>query len=112
MVRLDGDLDPDTGESVLTALRAHQDAEARGSGAGDDRTPDQRMADALGEICRRFLDLGHRPVVGGERPHLTVTVDLEALEGRGDGAPASITQARWGPRPPGAWGATRLSPGS
>jgi Domain of unknown function (DUF222)/HNH endonuclease len=85
MVRMDGEFDPETGESVLTALRAHQDAEARCGGKGDHRTPDQRMADALGEICRRFLDRGNRPVVGGERPHLTVTVDLEALEGRGDG---------------------------
>jgi hypothetical protein len=38
MVRVDGDLDPETGESLLTALPAVLDAEAR-SGAADDRTP-------------------------------------------------------------------------
>ena len=36
MVRVDGDLDPETGETVLTALRAIMDDEAR-SGAEDHR---------------------------------------------------------------------------
>jgi hypothetical protein len=49
MVRLDGDLDPETGETLLTALQAVLDPEVR-SGVGDDRTPAQRRADALGEI--------------------------------------------------------------
>jgi hypothetical protein len=45
MVRIDGDLDPETGETVLTALRAIMDDEAR-SGAEDHRSPAQRRADA------------------------------------------------------------------
>ena len=73
MVRVDGDLDPETGETLLTALGAVMDAEAR-SGAEDGRTPAQRRADALGEICRQWLDRSDRPSVAGERPHLTVTV--------------------------------------
>jgi hypothetical protein len=80
MVRVDGDLDPETGETLLTALRAVLDAESR-SGGGDDRTPAQRRADALGEICRQWLDLAERPSVAGERPHVTVTVDADALQG-------------------------------
>ena len=96
MVRIDGDLDPETGETVLTALRAVGDAEARarldgdrgadrgpGEGDPDDRTPAQRRADALGEICRSWLDRSDRPEVAGERPHLTVTVGLEALRSSG-----------------------------
>ena len=79
MVRVDGDLDPETGETLLTALGAILDAEARGSREGDDRTPAQRRADALGEICRQWLDLGDRRMVAGERPHLTVTVAADAL---------------------------------
>jgi hypothetical protein len=79
MVRVDGDLDPETGETLLTALRAVLDAESRSSREDDDRTPAQRRADALGEICRQWLDLGHRPSVGGEKPHVTVTVDVDAL---------------------------------
>ncbi len=78
MVRVDGDLDPETGETLLTALRAVMDAEAR-SGAEDARSPAQRRADALGEVCRQWLDRSDRPQVGGERPHLTVTVSVEAL---------------------------------
>jgi hypothetical protein len=80
MVRVDGNLDPETGESLLTALGAVMDAEAR-SGDPDDRTPAQRRADALGEVCRQWLDGSDRPTVAGERPHVTVTVGAEALRG-------------------------------
>ncbi len=79
MVRIDGDLDPLAGETVITALRAVIDAETRSGPADDRRTPAQRRADALGEICRRFLDRSDRPFVNGERPHVTVTVSLESL---------------------------------
>jgi hypothetical protein len=80
MVRVDGDLDPETGETFLTALRAVLDAEARsGAGVDDGRTPGQRRVDALGEICRRWLDRSDRPVVAGERPHLAVTVPVDSL---------------------------------
>ena len=79
MVRVDGDLDPETGETLLTALRAVMDAEARSPAEGDARTPAQRRADALGEVCRGWLDLGDRPEVAGEKPHVTMTVDVEAV---------------------------------
>src|SRR5438105_6397175 len=79
MVRLDGDLDPETGETILTALRAVLDAESRSRDEDDDRTPAQRRADALGEICRQWLDLADRPTVGGEKPHVTVTVDVDTM---------------------------------
>ena len=81
VVRLDGRLDTQTGECVMTALAAVLDADAR-TGTADDRVPSQRRADALGEICRQWLDLGGRPRIGGERPHITVTVDLDTLKGR------------------------------
>jgi hypothetical protein len=79
MVRVDGDLDPETGETLLTALRAVLDAESRSAGADDGRTPAQRRADALGEVCRQWLDHAGRPSVAGEKPHVTVTVGTEAL---------------------------------
>jgi hypothetical protein len=84
MVRVDGDLDPETGEVLLTALGAVVDAEAR-SGEAEDRSPAQRRADALGEVCRQWLDLAPRPAVAGERPHLTLTVSAEALAGSAGG---------------------------
>jgi hypothetical protein len=78
-VRVDGDLDRENGETLLTALRALMDAESRVSHGGDDRSPAQRRADALGEICRQWLDRSERPQVAGERPHVTVTVGAELL---------------------------------
>jgi hypothetical protein len=81
MVRVDANLDPETGQSLITALGAVTDAWVR-SGTEDSRTPAQRRADALGVVCSGWLDRSDRPTVGGERPHVTVTVDLEALEGR------------------------------
>jgi hypothetical protein len=85
MVRVDGDLDPETGETLLTALRAVLDAESRSKAGGDERTPAQRRADALGEICRQWLDLADRPNVGGEKPHVTVTVGVDALRDEAGG---------------------------
>jgi hypothetical protein len=87
MVRVDGDLDPQTGEAFMTALRAVLDVEARTAAAAgaepDGRTPAQRRADALGEICRGWLDRDDRPQVAGKRPHLSVTVPLAALTAGG-----------------------------
>ena len=80
-VRIDGDLDPESGQTVLVALRAMQDAWAR-DGDEDRRTAPQRRADALTELCRAWLDRIDRPQVAGERPHVVVTVDLETLEGK------------------------------
>ena len=78
MVRVEGELDPETGQTVMTALRAVVDSETR-SAAGDARTHDQRRADALGEVCRQWLDRRDRPQVAGDRPHVVVTVGLDAL---------------------------------
>jgi hypothetical protein len=91
MVRVDGDLDPETGECLLTALGAVLDSEARSRKEDDSRTPAQRRADALGEICRQWLDSSERPNVGGERPHLTVTVGADAL--CDDGSSAELDHA-------------------
>ena len=82
MVRLDEDLDPESGSLAMTALTSPADPAVLDP--EDRRTPPQRRADALVEICRRHLDSSDRPAVGGERPHLTVTVDLVTLAGRGE----------------------------
>ena len=82
MVRLDGDLDAEGGEIVMTALRSITDPQGRDS---DERSPAQRRADALVEVCRRWLDDGRTGTAGGQKPHLSVIVDLEVLEGRAPG---------------------------
>lgn len=97
MVRVDGDLDPEAGETLLTALRAVLDAESRSRPQDDLRTPAQRRADALGEICRQWLDLAERPTVAGERPHVTVTVGADALQYTSDSV-SELDHA--GPIPP------------
>ena len=80
------------------------DAQTRGRPKGDvdDRSPAQRRADALGEVCRQWLDRPDRPTVGGELPHVTVTVSADTLAGAADGGvcemdhvgPISIGAAR------------------
>ena len=109
MVRVDGDLDPETGETLLTALGAVLDAESRSRGTEDDRTPAQRRADALGEICSQWLDSSDRPSVAGERPHVTVTVDAGVLpEDSGEPAGVSGGAAGTSGEPTGVSGTTEL----
>lgn len=79
MVRVEGELDPEGGELLLTALQAMVDADLRSAGPGDMRTPTQRRADALCELARRYLDSPDRPTVARERPHITLTVGIETL---------------------------------
>lgn len=78
-VRVDGDLDPEGGATLIAALRSLTDPSQLDP--ADARSPAQRRADALVEIARRHLDRSDRPVVGGERPHVALLVDLEALRG-------------------------------
>jgi len=79
MTRVNGEFDAEDGQGLITAIRAQMDAEARSASGPDARTPAQRRADALGEICRLWLASRERPTVGGERPHVVVTIDLESL---------------------------------
>jgi hypothetical protein len=74
-VAVHGTLDPESGDTLLTALTALSGR----AGPDDRRSPGQRRADALVELCRRQLDRGDLPALGGERPHLTVLVPLTAL---------------------------------
>jgi hypothetical protein len=78
MVAIDGLLDPEAGETLLTALEPL----ARPSTADDDRSAAQRNADALTELARRALEGGRLPTTGGVRPQVTVTIDLAALLGQ------------------------------
>jgi hypothetical protein len=73
--RLDGQLDADGGAALKTALES-----LMGPPAEDDRrTATQRRADAMIELARRQLDGGRLPEVGGQKPHLMVTVDAATL---------------------------------
>jgi hypothetical protein len=79
MVRLDAHLDPISAETVVTAIGALSGPAGRDS--TDGRTPAQRRVDALGEICRFYLDSGAAPLAGRHKPHLNVIVDVDTLTG-------------------------------
>ncbi|MFO7279629.1 MAG: DUF222 domain-containing protein [Thermoanaerobacterales bacterium] len=70
---VDGTLDAETGELLLTALRVASAGEA------DDEPPRgtaTRRADALGDICRFFLDHQRSHRGGRHRPHVNLVVHL------------------------------------
>ena len=74
--KLDGDLDPEGGEIVATALRLAESPEVDGERR---RTPAQRRADGLVDLCRWFLDHRSRPASARRRPHVNVIVDVSTL---------------------------------
>jgi len=81
LIRLDGLLDAEGGATLRTALNAHMLP-----GKDDDRTPGQRRADALVEICRRPAKLSSDGA--GPRPQLIITASVDTLAGI-PGAPAA-----------------------
>src|SRR5713101_5134389 len=72
---LNGRFEPEAGAVVRTAL----DSVMKPPAADDDRTPKQRRADAWVDLARRQLDGGQLPEVGGQKPHLMVTLDVSTL---------------------------------
>ena len=81
---LSGMLDPVGGAALRTALEPL----ARPAGAGDDREPERRMADALVDLSMHALDSGLVPQKASQRTHLQVTTSLETLRGL-PGSPAA-----------------------
>jgi uncharacterized membrane protein YgcG len=75
MVRLRGQLDPEAGAVVMTAL----DALMTPPSAHDERTAAQRRADALTELARLPLHQTTLPIVGGARPQLGLLITPQAL---------------------------------
>lgn len=77
MRRLDGWLTPLAGAALETAL----DSLLPPPSQDDTRTPRQRRHDALQDLARSHLDHGKTPRRGGEKPHIMVLADLNALNG-------------------------------
>ena len=86
MVSINGRLDREAGDILLTAIGAL----ATPRTGSDLRTSPQRRADALLELCQQVLATGELPDVAGERPHLNVTVSLESLELRAGATAAQL----------------------
>jgi hypothetical protein len=83
-VLVTGNFDPEGGAAIITTLEPL----ARKSGAGDYRSREKRMADAVVDVAMYALDSGLIPQQGSQRTHLNVTTSLETLLGL-PGAPAA-----------------------
>lgn len=78
MWSINGILDPESGHIVNTALRARIGSAQLDP--IDNRSPGQRTADALVEVCSHALDHGETTETsGGAKPHVTVMLDYETL---------------------------------
>ncbi len=81
---MNGRFDSEAGAIIQTALNA-----LSGPPTPDDkRTPKQRRADSLVELARQKLDSGTLPQVGGQKPHVAVTVSMATLANQ-PGSPAA-----------------------
>jgi hypothetical protein len=84
MISVEGALPPEGGAALRLTLESLTGVPPK----HDERTAQQRRADALMELCRRQLDSGTLPSINGRQPHLTVVVQAETLAGA-PGAPAA-----------------------
>ncbi|ANS26411.1 HNH endonuclease family protein [Rhodococcus opacus] len=78
-VAVKGDLDAVTGEMLLSALSGLSKPRPAQDGTQDPRTPGQRRADGFTELLRRYLDSGIAGEEGGERPHVSLHVNVKDL---------------------------------
>ncbi|HSV65700.1 MAG TPA: DUF222 domain-containing protein [Mycobacteriales bacterium] len=79
--RVCGFLDTEGAETLRVALDPLAAPRPAGpeTGVRDERTPGQRMADALVDLAERSLRMGELPDNGGERPTLVVTMPYDKL---------------------------------
>jgi len=88
--RLEGELDPEGGTTLKTALQGLMKTQPK----DDKRTPDQGRADAAVEMARCCLEAGALPEQGGEKPHLMLISELSTLRLE----PGSrLAELDWGP---------------
>lgn len=75
-----GTLNPELFHTITTAIQAHTNP--TWGDHDDHRSPTQKRADALGDICRFFLDHNTQlRTSGGEKPHITITIDHNTFTG-------------------------------
>jgi hypothetical protein len=84
MLGLDGALPAEGGAALRRCLESLIGTPPK----DDERSQQQRQADALLELCGRQLDSGRLPVVNGRKPHVTVVVQAATLAGE-PGSPAA-----------------------
>jgi hypothetical protein len=83
---LRGELDAEGGAILKAAIDGHMAP----SGDNDSRSGSQRRADALVDLASRVLQNGDLASVHGQRPHLTLTASIEALQALPGAEPAEM----------------------
>jgi hypothetical protein len=78
LARVHGWLDVESAGVVTSALEPLSKPRRSDDGP-DTRSPGQRRADALTEVCRLSLRTGELPAGGGEVPQVAVTMNVDAL---------------------------------
>ncbi|MDA3646972.1 HNH endonuclease [Saccharopolyspora indica] len=73
-------LDRETGAKFVTALQPLAAPRPESDGVKDPRTVGQRNADGLSTLLDLVLDTDGMPRTGGQKPHLTVTIDYTDLK--------------------------------
>jgi hypothetical protein len=86
MFAVDGVLDPVSGAALKTAV----DVLAKPKGPEDERTARQRRADAVGELALHAMEQGTLPRRHSVKPHVNLTMTLEALKGELGVPPADL----------------------
>jgi hypothetical protein len=76
---LEGWLDPEHGGMVRALIEQLATRRPTADGISDTRTVPERQADALIELCDHARATEGLPTTGGEPPHLTVTINWDAL---------------------------------
>ena len=86
MFAVDGVLDAVSGAALKTAV----DVLAKPKGPEDERTAKQRRADAVGELAMHAMEQGTLPRRHAVKPHINLTMTLEALKGELGVPPADL----------------------
>jgi Domain of unknown function (DUF222)/HNH endonuclease len=86
MFAVDGTLDPVSGAAFKSGLEVL----AKRQGPEDERTHSQRMADAAGELAMHAMEQGTLPRRHSVKPHINLTMTLEALKGELGVPPADL----------------------
>jgi hypothetical protein len=76
---VEGWLDPEHGGLVRALIEQLATRHPDRHGVSDTRTVPQRHADGLIELCQRARAADEFPTTAGEPPHVTVTIDWDAL---------------------------------
>ena len=82
MTGIKGQLDDIGVELLGKAIEGFSKPRPAEDGTPDGRSAAVRRGHAIKEVLRRYLNLGDAPTHGGERPHITLTMDLQDLRNR------------------------------